>query len=363
MLSIIIMSSLVVVGWADDANQIIKQHEDALSRLHSIRATLESRRSTDRGATWKPSSKIRIAKSGQRERFHETVYGGYFAGQWRDGIGHRDLAYGPSEWKFMSGFDPDNPPHLPLKGDESPRVNGAIYPPEPTGPHGRKVSWTRFLLLIPASNYSLRELYNASRVKTLKQSNDGSAAETPTFFLESPDGMYNYIVSLSREHNYCICKLITENKGDRTGKIAPSKFTEEVMSFYDYEWGLSLPKLIRTSNAYEQDVVSEQVTMVESINVPIPDSELLLEFPPGTRVNDGVGMKLHVWGEGKPNLSFSTAREMTDWVRAQRKAMSQDHRRGGSWPTILAFSVLSLILLVCILTRWRFLRVFNWGRT
>ncbi len=79
------------------------------------------------------------------------------------------------------------------------------------------------------------------------------------------------------------------------------------------------------------------------------------EFPPGTRVNDGLNMAFHVWGDGKPNLSFRTGKEMNNWIleQDQKARTTGSHRRPFPLEWILAFSGSSLLLIVLILARSR----------
>ncbi len=278
MLNHLLILSILTCGQQEGASKIIQRHEDALSRLHSIRATYESRRSADGGKSWKRAARISLLKSGQKERFHEIIYGGSYAGQWRDTLSHRDLAYSLTEFRMLTGLDPDHPPRFPLSGQEEPRINAAIYPPEPEGPYGRKNSLARTLLLIPATTFSLRELYDASRSRGVKKAADG---EGWTFSLDAPDGGYSYIVTVSPEHNYGISRVTMRSKGDDSPGVRPWYLTSEVTEFYDYESGFSLPKSIHTSNERDAMERFEGSLTVESINAPIPDADLALRVSPG----------------------------------------------------------------------------------
>jgi hypothetical protein len=356
--SYLIILAALACGQQEEARQVIERHEEALSRLHSIRARYESVRSGDGGKTWMRASRITFLRSGQKERFHETIFGGTLAGQWRDMLSHRDLAYSPEDYRIMTGYDPDHPPRLPLTGQEEPRINAAIHPPVPIGPYGRKNSFAAVLLLIPAANSSLGQLYDASRTKDVRKVRGGSEGEGWIFSLETPDGSYSYVVTVSHKHNYAISGVAMKSRGDRSAGIPPWDTTSEVTEFYDYDFGLSLPRTIRTSNRNDPRELFEASLAVESINTPIPDAELALEFPAGTRVNDGIGMALHVWGDGKPELSFRTAKEMNNWILEQdrKAAASGVHRRPTPWGLILIFSVLSLALIALIVARSRIMK-------
>ena len=51
-----------------NAEWLISKNEEALGRIHSLRATLEARGSMDGGTTWTAMQTMRLVKSGSRER-------------------------------------------------------------------------------------------------------------------------------------------------------------------------------------------------------------------------------------------------------------------------------------------------------
>jgi hypothetical protein len=350
MLARIELLCLLTLGADSNADRVIQKHEDALSRLHSIRATVVSRRSTDAGKTWRPNIEISIVKSGQRERFHEISHGGTYAGQWRDGLSHRDFAYSRSDYKIMAGVDPRVPPKLPLTGLEKPPVSGAIFPPDQSGPHGHKVSWTLSLLFIPDSGYSLGELYRISKKKSFRTGMD-VGGEVYIFSIVNPGGQFSHEVTLSPHHNYSISKLSTKYTGDKEAGIPPYFYIEDVDEFYDYDLGLSIPRMTHITNESDRNERVNKTITVESINVPIPEAELELEFLPGTRVNDFAGKAFHIWGKGKPDRSFGTAEEFNKWIVEQQATKASTHKRELPWGSIIALSILSLVLVVLLVAR------------
>ncbi len=350
MLTQLSLLAALVCGAENDAEQILRKHEDALSRLHSIRATVVSPRSTDGGATWKPMLEITVAKSSRKERIHEVMHGGYYAGQWRVFLTERDLAYSPTNFKIIAGVDPGQPTDLPLSGEKRP--SGAIYPPVPVGAHGRNVSWSRALLLIPSNAYSLRELYRVSNRKSFRRGAGPRGEEVEIFSLDVPGGEFTQEVSLSPQHNYAISRLSTRYKGNKEAGVPPHNYIEEVEDYYDYEFGLSIPKKVRVTSEYEPNIRMDKTITIESINVQIPDSELDFEFPPGTRVNDFIGNEFHVWGSGKPEHTFRTGREMTEWIQREDEAIARANRRSRIPRTsIIAFSILTVALVGLIIAR------------
>jgi hypothetical protein len=356
--SIVVLGALMC-GQDAEAARIIQRHEDALCHMHSFRATSECRRSSDGGNTWKLASRISYRRSGQKERIHETMYGGRSSGSWTESYSHRDLAYGPTEFRIMTGFDPENPPRLPLTGQESPLVGGAIYGPERGPSYGRQTIFSVAMMLVLMPNYTLKDLYNESKTKVVKPGRDATGGETWDFTLETPDKRFAYVISVSPDHNFAISKRhSTWRRGTAEGR-KESISTNEVLEFYDYDFGLSFPKRIRSSNTADPAERFETVVTIESINAPIVEAELALEFPPGARVNDGVGMAYHVWGNGKPDLTFATSKEMNQWINEQdrRAVASGAHRLQKPWGYyVLAFSVLSLFLILLVLARSRLLR-------
>lgn len=349
------LALLTITLWSSgpDAQQVIQMHEDALSRLHSIRVTIVSSRSTDGGATWIRAEETSVVKSGRKERFHETLYGAYDAGEWWNSLTHRDLEYSPTEFKIMTGLDPQKAPASPSVGQN--RLMGAIWAPVSLGPHGRNVAWTRELLFIPGA-VPLRQLYHDSRKKEVKRLAGPDQEDGVVFTLETPDGRHSYEVVVSPKHNYGISSLVTRYRGDKSAGIPPSHALERVQEFYDYDFGLSIPKVVRGASETDPNLRTERVITVESVNTPIPESELELEFLPGTRVNDFLSNQFYVWGEGKPAKSFRTAPELMDWVRQEDEAAARAQRARIPRGTLLAFTALIVVLAALIIVGSRLSR-------
>jgi hypothetical protein len=206
------------------------------------------------------------------------------------------------------------------------------------------------LLFLP-SDVSLRELYNSSPHKSVKWLAEPGQEETAVISMTTPDRRTTFEISISPKHNYAISKVMTKSSGIREKGFPPKHSLEKVVEFYDYDFGLSIPKLVHVSSETEPDVTSERRVLVESINTPIPSADLDLEFLPGTRVNDFLNNAYYVWGDGKPDKTFQTGKALVDWVTRQDQAMARVQNGRLSYGSFLVLSVLTIVLSILVIIR------------
>lgn len=304
---------------ASQIDQLIARRDDSLGAIHSIRATIEGRISTDGGQTWQPMYLMEVRRSGARERIHVRDFGIRVGGEWREGSSYRDFAYSPSEMRTMRGLDPDHPPRLPLSGEDVDRIKGNILSAVPMGAHGHTNMGTVALLLVPDPRYSLRELFAASKTKSLKHTRIEGVGETWEVGLTAPDGKFSYTISLVPGKSHGIGKLVTRYGDLDSPQGQVVTYTRTVDEYLEVQPGLFLPRVVRSTESTGPNInkINEITLKNVVINQPIPEAELALDFPPGAIVHDVSRKTYHIWGDGKPARTFGSDEEFAAWSRTR----------------------------------------------
>ena len=77
-----------------------------------------------------------------------------------------------------------------------------------------------------------------------------------------------------------------------------------------------MPKLIRIERPQVDQLRYEFHVRDLEINTPIPEAETALRFPKGLGVHDGAKNVFYLWGDGKPDRTF-TLKEYNAWRQEQ----------------------------------------------
>ena len=125
--------AIVVLQTAQvDPNQlerILTRNEETLGRVRTLRATIETKASEDGGKSWKTTETVDVIRSGRRELTRGTLFGSFFGDQWREGKGLSVALFTPEEQRVLGGWDPENPPRVPLEGEDVSQIKGAVRAP------------------------------------------------------------------------------------------------------------------------------------------------------------------------------------------------------------------------------------------
>jgi len=332
-----------------EVQRVISRNEETLSRIQTVRATIEVRESKDDGRTWKQLGIAKVIRSGRREKIFDTIFGSSFGGEWREGKGFSTVLFDPSECRSLGEYDPESPPREPLSEEDVDRVRGAFLVAPSYGPQGWSHRWKAQVMLMAPGN-SFRDLLNEFSAHSYRKGSD--ARGNPTWELElqrkekkTGDHIQSYRFSFSPRHEYLVTGQ--EVAGVSENKSVNSK--ADVLDFWDFGSGLVLPKLIRaTASKMPGRVVEIEMKNVE-VNQPVGDQELTLEFPRGAIVIDHRNMKYHLWGEGAPARTFASNDEFNAWnQQRQRKLFSKSMKRG-QFPFVAAgIALLTAIALVAL---------------
>lgn len=74
MFALLLISVCSVADEPVTAEWLIDKNEATLARIHSLRATVESRGSFDGGSTWQALETIQLIRSGSRERVSREIH-------------------------------------------------------------------------------------------------------------------------------------------------------------------------------------------------------------------------------------------------------------------------------------------------
>ena len=197
MIGILLVFAALGAEGAPDGLSLIEKNENTLARIHTMRLSVEGRRSVDEGETWSQMYEYTARRSGTRERTHTKSYGVVRDDQWVAERTELDFGYTERETRALSGLALGYRPRTPLEGRDVDRIKGGIQAPTAQGPQGRNVLWSRSLLIVPEGRYSLRGLYAASPSRKVQPSAVDAGRRTWTLFLNAPDGHFFYEITFA----------------------------------------------------------------------------------------------------------------------------------------------------------------------
>ncbi len=308
MIEIVLVLASAVTGdiALKELQRVISRHEESLSRIETLRATIEIRESRDGGRTWKAIQLIKVTRSGRRERIFRTLYGSFHGDEWREEKRQRTELFDPSQCRALSAYDPAAPPREPLSEVDVDRVQGAILVAPSYDAHGWSLPWkAETLLMVPHGSFA--RLLSEFAPRSLEKSVDANGVSTWILEVQQKrqphgDHVKTYRLTFSPRHG----DLLSALEVDGVSKNKPLESKLEVVTFWELGSGLFLPRLVRGSESNTPGrVIETEFTNVE-VNQPIDDRELTLEFPEGAIVVDNRKLEFHLWGKGArgANLRF-----------------------------------------------------------
>ncbi len=261
---------------------------------------------------------------------------------------------------IMVGWDEEHPFELPLEfgrnGREFTSVRCSISPHDPTLLVTDEESC--LLLWHVRFHWPLSRIAKESILTLLPRETDGLlrlriASTTSPELSKLPKGSIGTpgtVFSIDRNKNWTITKIEVPFD-DKT-------VVTEVMDSVE-TGGIVLPTRIETRVG--NDLVSRFTVNEWSINKPIPEEKLQTKFPPGAQVVELPQRVHHLWGDGEPEVTFSTYEELMKHVyaRAREYQQGQELRRdpkqveGSNLRLFLVIngSLISLLILLTILRR------------
>ena len=92
--------------------------------------------------------------------------------------------------------------------------------------------------------------------------------------------------------------------------------TRRVVDWHEPAPGIFVPKTIRIERPQLAQLRHEFLVRGVAVNAPIPEAELAFRFPKGMGVGDAAKDVFYLWGDGKPERTFTTD-EYNKWRQEQ----------------------------------------------
>jgi hypothetical protein len=335
---------------------LLDKNEEALARIHSLRATVESRGSVDGGSSWQLLETIRLVRSGSRERVTRAVRAIINKGRFESLSDDFAVWLNTPEGTWdLGGMDPDHPPSESVSyierevAHKGPRITGRISSPRNPGPHGYDGTPAPTALGFVVFNHTLREMRQHSGNVVPVKGHDERGDPTWVLRLKAPEGYAAYEVHLNPKYGYMISAwrcvgLLASNRG--------LEGNWQVEEFQEPAPGIFIAKKTRQTGQdpeFKTPLILTNTITVADVNRPIPDSDLRLEYPAGVVIGDERDQTFNIWGDGKPALTFKSQSEFRNW-RIEQITQALKSRRGW-WqePVTLALIVGAIVLLAALL--------------
>jgi hypothetical protein len=340
---------------------LLDRNEEALGRIHSFRATVESRVSYDGGIMWTPFNTLRLVRSGGRERIRLAMTAFPLDGVMEKEATFQEWLNTPEGTWDLSGLNLDHPPRESVSyikheaTGKGPRVTGRISPPRKQGPYGYDGSpGPTALGFVVHGLHSLREMKQFSGTVTPVEGRDGHGDPTWILRLKPREGKSTYEVHLNSKYGYMISAY-------RVTGI--SELDWQVEEFQEPAPGVYLAKATRRTikgGSHKKPLIVADTIAVADVNRPIPASDLGLDYPAGVLIGDDRDHSFNIWGDGKPALKFTTESEFLKWRMDQVVAAMKARRPWWREPAMIALMVGSALALITLLVYRR--RLVGRGR-
>jgi hypothetical protein len=232
-------------------------------------------------------------------------------------------AYTDGEVKSIRGWDPVTSIDLPLKFYRNPRhfekILGQIRPRDPAD----RFPGGHFLLV---GGLTLAEVANAAELVVVPAKQEGhiglQVKASPKKFLQ------DLRVDLDPVHGHGISYLQSRSSGENT--ITQFKTTDDI-------W---MPEEL--TGSLDGRKWKQRLTICE-VNPPLKPQDLDFDFLEGSKVDDKVTGKFHIWGVGGPQMTFDREEERNRYLMRDVK-------------TIVAGILVGLGLAFVLLFIWRWRR-------
>jgi hypothetical protein len=256
----------------------------------------------------------------------------------------RDTSADPWQTRSLEGWDREHPFPLPLEfgrdAAQFEKVKGYLSPPNPNGIDTRTEDSSLLWEIFPRKNLS-----ELSRVADL----DLVAANSPEqvrLVVQSSDDptIQKYVgatIDLDQRYGYQVCRIEFEDEYSWT--IRETTGFQEVLPGVWISRGAKQSRRLKNMPIRE---VSEWTLDTCEINVSIPAEDLIVWFPPGARVNERLGEKIHIWGESGPVATFTSHEAFLDYIYArareyQSRNLPQSSARFSPEPNLWAFLIVN----------------------
>ncbi|HET6423039.1 MAG TPA: hypothetical protein VFG20_05105 [Planctomycetaceae bacterium] len=275
-------------------DEAIAAHAATLARIQTVYVNLE----IQLGPTEKPPQRMSTTESwrvGSRERTLQRVYFTLTTQGLKD-VSEADrvaqFSYGDSETRTLRGWDPAAPLTVPLDetrdSTEFGRVKGGIGPRDPLG--GTSDDWTTLLLEV-ARGVPLAQFAKTAQLQLVETAKT-DIVRLKVIETDQPQ-LVNAVIDLDPAHGYLIRRL----ESPKTSTVA------EVDGFTSFGEGIWLPDRVRRI-VPRATAVAERVAA--RVNEPIADSELVVQFPEGARVDEVLTKRVYLWGNDGPAETFES---------------------------------------------------------
>jgi len=307
--------------------EAVEQHLQTLRRLESYHVTERAYGVEEGGArrlgcvheSWKRGIASRSRSRCPREQREAKPSGDAATGG--DAYMFMDESLSATEFRTMTGWDPEHPPQLPLEFGRSPTALQQIgclrgsRNPDVSATPGLEVRLMREVML----GVSLEQLATEADLEVVEAPGDSvlrirmTKARSPKMRLVN--GM---LFDLDRERGCSICRVEFDAFGHW--------MVYEVTEFTEHDGPVWLPKRIEIRRDGRLITVSE--IDFQSVNQPIADADLVTPFPPGARVDDRDTGKILVWGTDGPVAAFESREAYDEYIyRGAREYQSRNFPR------------------------------------
>lgn len=216
------------------------------------------------------------------------------------------FSYGDDETRSLRGWDPEAPLKLPLdetrNANEFGRVKGGIGPRDPLG--ATADSWMALLLEV-AHGQSLATFAKTAQL-AVEETKDPNVIRLKIVSTDQTS-FANGAIELDAAHGH----LIRRMEFDENRTVA------EVEGFTEFDDGIWLPDQVKRTGPTAVAVAKRLDTRV---NEPILETDLVVAFPEGARVDRVLTNQVHLWGKDGPAHTFDS---FGDFHNHQLKRMKE----------------------------------------
>ncbi len=242
-------------------------------------------------------------------------------------------SYDAKEYRVLNGWDPEHPFPLPLEFGRNAKefglVGAQIIPRDPTQAIRQFEMGILLWQIIPHHDLtSLSEKFDL----VLKPAPDADTVRIELASTRDPNlkDDVGTLVDLSKSHDWLVKRI--ERPAPHSYDAHHVMEVQLFKKFGDQYW---YPAKIHDTGTYQNERasgVSKGDTEIEfhSINTPIPEELLKLEFPEGARVNEVHLGRIHIWGKGAPAKTFNSFEDYESYLfaRAKEYQASRQARQG-----------------------------------
>lgn len=327
---IALIAALLIAAAGHSQPDIVREHSETLNR---IRATYHLKirremRADEKSETLLHDVDWEVWHSGLR---HRIVSRSYFLGT-TDGFTRVpepngrvvDLSFDEKETRNLAGWDPERPPQLPLEfgrnAKEFAEVRCGIGVRDPAFQVGNEECISLLWELAPG--LTLARLAEAAQLVEIPS---GTPSYTRLRIESTRDKtlatLVGTMIDLDREHGSLIRRVHWAN-----GILKFDDYVSEVTQIAPAGSDLWIPIEVQATYSGGTPLMKSRVIEFQ-VGEGIPDRFLQTQFPEGARVNDSSG-EIHVWGNGKPERSFTNFESFMQHLYSRAREMQSKDNSG-----------------------------------